>query len=102
MTLRSRLLAEIRREAESGDGQIAIKVNNLSDEGIIQALYDASSAGAEIDLIVRSICCLRPGVPGLSSASACARSSAASWNTRACTASASPSAARATSSARPT
>jgi polyphosphate kinase len=66
VTLRTRLLAEIRREAESGDGRIAIKVNNLSDEGIIQALYDASSAGTEIDLVVRSICCLRPGVPGLS------------------------------------
>jgi len=65
-TLRSRLLDEIRREAESGDGRIAIKVNNLSDEGVIDALYAASSAGVEIDLIVRSICCLRPGVPGVS------------------------------------
>jgi polyphosphate kinase len=65
-TLRARLLDEIRREAESGDGRIAIKVNNLSDEGIIDALYAASSAGAEIDLVVRSICCLRPGVAGLS------------------------------------
>ncbi len=65
-TLRSRLLDEIRREAESGEGRIAIKVNNLSDEGVIEALYAASSAGCEIDLVVRSICCLRPGVPGLS------------------------------------
>ncbi|MFI5317591.1 MAG: polyphosphate kinase 1 [Myxococcota bacterium] len=65
-TMRARLLDEIRREAESGDGRIAIKVNNLSDSGIIDALYGASSAGAEIDLVVRSICCLRPSVPGLS------------------------------------
>ncbi len=65
-TLRSRLLDEIRREAESGDGRIAIKVNNLSDDGIIEALYAAARAGTEIDLIVRSICCLRPGVVGLS------------------------------------
>jgi polyphosphate kinase len=65
-TLRSRLLEEIRREAESGNGRIVIKVNNLSDDGIIDALYAASRAGTEIDLIVRSICCLRPGVSGLS------------------------------------
>jgi len=65
-TMRARLLDEIRREADSGDGRIAIKVNNLSDEGIIDALYAASAAGTEIDLVVRSICCLRPGVPGLS------------------------------------
>ncbi len=65
-TLRSRLLDEIRREAESGNGRIVIKVNNLSDDGIIEALYAASRAGTEIDLIVRSICCLRPGVEGLS------------------------------------
>jgi polyphosphate kinase len=65
-TLRSRLLDEIRREAESGDGRIAIKVNNLSDDGIIEALYAASRAGTEIDLVVRSICRLRPGVVGLS------------------------------------
>jgi polyphosphate kinase len=65
-TLRARLLDEIRREAESGNGRIAIKVNNLSDDGIIEALYAASCAGSEIDLIVRSICRLRPGVPGMS------------------------------------
>ncbi|HTO52211.1 MAG TPA: polyphosphate kinase 1 [Myxococcota bacterium] len=66
VTLRPRLLEEIRREAESGDGRIAIKINNLCDEGIIDALYAASNAGAEIDLAVRSICSLRPGVPGMS------------------------------------
>ncbi len=65
-TMRARLLEEIRREAESGDGRIVIKVNNLSDDGIIDALYHAAAAGAQVELIVRSICCLRPGVPGLS------------------------------------
>jgi polyphosphate kinase len=65
-TMRPRLLEEIRREAESGEGQIAIKVNNLSDEIVIDALYGASAAGTQIDLVVRGICCLRPGVPGLS------------------------------------
>jgi polyphosphate kinase len=64
--LRPELLRLIREEAKSGDGRIVIKVNSLVDTQIIDALYDAAAAGVEIDLITRSICCLRPGVPGLS------------------------------------
>jgi len=65
-TLRQGLIALIREEAEAGDGEIVIKVNGLQDPELIDALYAASRAGTRIDLLVRSICCLRPGVPGLS------------------------------------
>jgi polyphosphate kinase len=69
-TLRSGLLERIHREAEHAragrPSGIVAKLNALQDEEIVLALYDASRAGVEIDLIVRGICCLRPGVPGLS------------------------------------
>ncbi len=66
-SMRPALLRLIRREAARGEaGRIVIKVNNLVDPEMITALCAASQKGAEIDLIVRSICCLRPGVPGLS------------------------------------
>jgi polyphosphate kinase len=63
--LRAGLLELIRREA-APDGRITMKLNSLVDPEIIDALYDASQAGAQIDLVVRSMCCLRQGVPGLS------------------------------------
>ncbi|WP_186292674.1 polyphosphate kinase 1 [Mucilaginibacter corticis] len=57
---------EIRIAKSGGEGKIIIKLNNLEDSEMIDALYEASNAGVKIDLIVRSICRLRPGVPGLS------------------------------------
>jgi polyphosphate kinase len=65
--LRKALLDLINEEAEAGpDGRIVFKVNNLIDPAMIEALYAASRAGVEIDLIVRSMCCLQPGLTGLS------------------------------------
>ena len=65
VTLRPRLLELIRREARP-DGNIVIKVNNLTDAEVIDALYEASGAGCSIDLVVRSACGVKAGVPGLS------------------------------------
>ena len=64
-SLRSDLAHLIEREGRPG-GRVVIKVNNLVDPELIDSLYKASQGGAEIDLIVRSMCSLRPGVPGLS------------------------------------
>jgi polyphosphate kinase len=63
--LRAGITQLIEREAVVG-GRIIIKVNNLIDPEIIDALYSASQGGAHIDLLIRSMCSLRPGVPGLS------------------------------------
>ncbi|MGM0617156.1 MAG: RNA degradosome polyphosphate kinase [Actinomycetota bacterium] len=65
-TFRSRMLELIARERDAEDGHIVAKMNSLVDGQIIDALYDAAATGTPIDLIVRGICCLRPGVAGLS------------------------------------
>jgi polyphosphate kinase len=69
--LREGLLQRIRREATHAragrPARIVAKMNGLVDRRLIEELYNASEAGVRIDLIVRGMCCLRPGVPGLSS-----------------------------------
>lgn len=68
--LKERFLALIEREREhaknGGEGRIIAKMNSLCDRDVMAALYEASAAGVQIDLIVRGICCLKVGIPGVS------------------------------------
>jgi polyphosphate kinase len=67
VTLRRHMAALIRREIEHGSrGRLIFKMNALEDRAMIKQLYEASRAGVRIDLIVRGLCCLRPGIPGVS------------------------------------
>jgi polyphosphate kinase len=69
-SLRPRMKELILNEAAAanagGEGRIRAKVNSLVDPDMIETLYSASQAGVQIDMVVRGMCCLRPGVPGLS------------------------------------
>jgi polyphosphate kinase len=64
--LLSRIDREVACQRHSGDGRLIFKLNALTDETMIRALYRAAQAGVRIDLLVRGICCLRPGMPGIS------------------------------------
>jgi polyphosphate kinase len=70
ISLRDRLIelieSEIDRKKQGQHAQIMAQLNSLNDTDIIEALYEASRAGVTVELNVRGICCLRPGVPGLS------------------------------------
>ena len=70
VNLRARMETLIQREIDhqrrNGNGRLIFKINSLADRPMIQLLYQASQAGVKVDLLVRGICCLRPGVPGVS------------------------------------
>ncbi|MEY2853145.1 MAG: polyphosphate kinase, partial [Pseudomonadota bacterium] len=69
-TLHARLLEQIARETQrardGGAGRIIARMNSLTEPQAIEALYEASRAGVQVDLVVRGICVLRPGIPGVS------------------------------------
>ncbi len=64
--LRERIKREVAQHRRSGGGHLIFKMNSLVDPQLIEDLYNASRAGVQIDLIVRGMCCLRPGVAGVS------------------------------------
>lgn len=67
LLMRRRLMELIEEQAAKGDdGQIFIKCNSITDPGVIAGLYRASRQGCWVDIVVRGVCCLKPGVPGLS------------------------------------
>ena len=70
VNLRQRMTALIQREIDlqrnGGEGRLIFKMNSLVDPLIIKLLYQASQAGVKIDMIIRGMCCLRPGIPGIS------------------------------------
>lgn len=62
----ARIDNEIKSHRENGNGKIIMKMNSLTDKNIILKLFEASCAGVKVQLIIRGICCLKPGVPGIS------------------------------------
>jgi len=64
--LKKRIRREVAHAQEGRPARIQAKLNGITDRKVVKALYEASAAGVEIDLVVRAICTLRPGVPGLS------------------------------------
>ncbi|ARJ51954.1 RNA degradosome polyphosphate kinase [Staphylococcus lutrae] len=61
-----RIDEEIESHRQYGNGKMMMKMNSLTDKALIKKLYEASQAGVEIKLIIRGICCLKPGIPGIS------------------------------------
>ena len=61
-----RIDKEINNHLQYGNGKIMMKMNSLTDKAIIEKLFEASQAGVKIQLIIRGICCLKPGIPGIS------------------------------------
>ncbi len=64
--LRELILREIAHQKNGRNGRLIFKMNALDDPGMMRLLYEASRAGVQVDLLVRGICCLRPGLPGMS------------------------------------
>ncbi|PTK56338.1 RNA degradosome polyphosphate kinase [Staphylococcus haemolyticus] len=62
----NRIDKEISSHLQHGNGKIMMKMNSLTDKAIIEKLFEASQAGVKIQLIIRGICCLKPGIPGIS------------------------------------